>query len=454
MALRMNSHPYFVVKMSTDDETAALQEARLDLIYALVVAMLLGIVASVLLARHITTDISRIQRVLDNIGGGDFAGRLDENRQDEIGDISRSTNQLAGKLEDWRSQLVEMDYVNGLNTQLQTKTNLLTEQKLEIESRQVELEAAVSNLEVAHRSMSLYLECLDAAHDSILIIDRRGDIQYVNPYCLQQNGYDSDYLLGRSLDLLMEARYGRILLDNIWQVLQYSNQWKAELTFTTATHEEYPVEATITRVTGVESKESNPETDQRFIVIFRDISIRVKFEAELLEVANHDALTGLLNRRSFETTIQREIGVHRHKQASFSVMWLDLDRFKEVNDTYGHQVGDQLLIETTSLMGEALRVMDTIGRMGGDEFAFVLPHTNRKSAGLVANKLLELIREYSLSLDGESITVGGSFGVALYPKDGETVDALLKASDIAMYVAKRQGRDQVCFYNSGLAKMG
>lgn len=437
----LDAYPMISISMSNEAETQALTNARNNVLFSFIAAMLVSILISYFFSKKMTISIQLIQRALETLGRGVFAVKLDGSRQDEIGDINRSTQQLAIRLEDWRSKLVEMDYVNSLNEDLNRKTAQLEMQKQQIESRQILLQQSMNDIQHANDQMKLYLQCLDAAQESIVIIDRVGKIKYINPFCLEYNFYARRDLFGQDYSVFIPESDREKLSNTIWGVLDVAGFWQAEAVFQKADKMSYPVDVTITRVkTQVDANES-------YIMVFRDISIRAEFEAQLIQVANHDELTGLLNRRCFEQQIRMAIGLHEPSSDKFAILWLDLDRFKHVNDTYGHQVGDELLIEVTTALKGVLRANDQVARMGGDEFAFLLMFVGRKTALEISHKLLECVREYRKEVEGEEITVGGSFGVAMYPDDGDSIKELLKASDIAMYQAKRRGRDQVCVYN-------
>jgi diguanylate cyclase (GGDEF)-like protein len=167
--------------------------------------------------------------------------------------------------------------------------------------------------------------------------------------------------------------------------------------------------------------------------------------SELQHLAVHDPLTGLPNRTLILDRLQQAMREARRHGQKMALIMIDLDHFKEVNDTLGHGVGDSLLIGVGQQLALALREPDTLGRLGGDEFAVVLPETDREAATTVIEKLQSILRE-PVRLDHNSFSVSASMGVALYPDNGEDPSSLLKCADIAMYVAKRS-RDDFAFYD-------
>lgn len=185
--------------------------------------------------------------------------------------------------------------------------------------------------------------------------------------------------------------------------------------------------------------------------IARDITERIQAERTIWLQANHDTLTSLPNRRHFQERLTLELARARRMQRHLAVMFIDLDRFKDVNDTLGHQAGDDLLVQAAQRIRAAVREIDTVARMGGDEFTILLPD-------LVAGDEVEPIaRRVNLclfkpfTLDGQtSVQISGSIGVALFPQDGETADVLLMHADQAMYESKRLGRNQARHFAKAL----
>jgi len=171
-----------------------------------------------------------------------------------------------------------------------------------------------------------------------------------------------------------------------------------------------------------------------------------QMNTRVMHQAMHDPLTGLPNRSLIMERLRQSIRyAHRH-QKMVAVFMLDLNRFKEVNDTLGHPVGDQVLIEVSKRIPTVLRETDTVGRLGGDEFVIILPETTHEDALLVADKVLGHFSN-SFHIDGHQLSVGTSIGIALYPEHSETPDTLIQHADIALYVAKRDSSSHIAVYN-------
>ncbi len=181
--------------------------------------------------------------------------------------------------------------------------------------------------------------------------------------------------------------------------------------------------------------------------ITRDVTARRQAEERIEYLAHFDALTGLPNRGQLDDRANYAIGLAKHSQESVVVMLLDLDHFKDINDTLGHGIGDALLLQLAKRLRLALREQDTVSRLGGDEFIFLMPGIDAGGAALLARKVLDSVASpYQVEL--HDLRVTGSIGIALYPDDGADLETLIKSADAAMYRAKREGRNGYCFFTA------
>ena len=188
------------------------------------------------------------------------------------------------------------------------------------------------------------------------------------------------------------------------------------------------------------------EGDWTIVTVVRDISERKEAEQRLTHLAHHDALTGLPNRTLFYETLKRTLAVACDGGWPVAVLFIDLDHFKNVNDTLGHAIGDDLLLQFSNRLSGCVRVRDTVGRLGGDEFALILTmQEGLQGAAVVAKKIREVLREPFL-LQGHEVSMSASIGITVHPDDSSDPDTLIKYADTAMYQAKHAGRDTYRFF--------
>ena len=185
--------------------------------------------------------------------------------------------------------------------------------------------------------------------------------------------------------------------------------------------------------------------------ITRDITERKRNEEQIRYLANFDLLTGLPNRAQLDFRVEELLSFSTHHNSEVAVMFLDLDHFKDINDSLGHNIGDRLLIEVSKKLQSVLRAEDIIARFGGDEFLFLLPNITNLSASQIAQKLLHVITD-TFSLDEHQLKISGSIGISLFPADGSNFETLYKNADTAMYRAKQDGRNNFCFFTEDMQK--
>ncbi len=184
------------------------------------------------------------------------------------------------------------------------------------------------------------------------------------------------------------------------------------------------------------------------VLVFRDVTKSRAYAREIEYQATHDPLTGLINRREFDNHLGKVLERMAEPEARHVLMFLDLDKFKQINDALGHAAGDKLLQQLTRLMGKSLRQRDFLSRRGGDEFAVLLENCDAEKGNQIAEKLLDTVNNYSLQWEGEEYKVGVSIGLTMLSADDKSVDAVLDRADIACYQAKHKGRNRIEIYTS------
>ncbi len=288
-------------------------------------------------------------------------------------------------------------------------------------------------------------DVFDHALEGILVTDAKGTIVKVNAAFSRTTGYSAEEAIGKNPRILQSGQHDEAFYKAFWESIQKTGQWQGDIWNKRKDGEVYPEWLTISCVRDAAGHVQN------YVAIFSDITERKRQEALIAYQAYHDALTGLPNRVLFKDRLEQAIAIARRRNgALLSVMFLDLDRFKMINDTLGHKVGDQLLKEVAQRLRDAVREADTVARLGGDEFTVLLPEISEvRNAEAVAAKILEATRR-PYHLNGKDLFVTSSIGVSVYPEHGKDAETLMKNADTAMYYIKDQGRAGYRIYDAEL----
>ncbi len=302
-----------------------------------------------------------------------------------------------------------------------------------LEQRVMERTLALSQSEIHLRQFKSAVEYSSAA---ILITNRDGVITYANPAMSHNSLYSSSELLGRHFSMFKSDATQDVIYDAMWAKILNGESWRGELLNRRKDGVLHWEDVSISPVTDPSGEITH------FVAVKDEISERKKLEAELRHLATIDPLTGLLNRRSFFALAEQEISRLRRHPGMLSVVMLDVDHFKSINDLHGHQAGDEVLRGLAEACGGCLRERDIMGRLGGEEFACVLPETSLDQAILAAERLRAAVSFKKLSLaDGREVAITASMGVAVFQDADSSIDAVLHRADLALYAAKQAGRD-------------
>ena len=291
--------------------------------------------------------------------------------------------------------------------------------------------------EEALREASLVFE---HTHEGIMITDPQIRIVRANRRFSEITGYALEEIVGKNPRFLQAGVHDKAFYANMWKSIVSDGTWYGELWNKRKNGEHFPSLQSITAVKNDLGRVTG------YVSVFSDISDQKANEAKLAHLASHDVMTSLPNRMHFCNNLEKAIHRAKRYEMRLAVLFLDLNRFKEVNDTLGHDSGDLLLKTIAERLIHAVREEDTVARFGGDEFAILLPeiHNSDDAVG-IAEKIIEAIGK-PLSIEDTTLTPSTSIGISIYPEDGEEGGSLLKAADNAMYRAKNGGDSHYALY--------
>ncbi len=314
-------------------------------------------------------------------------------------------------------------------------------EQMYVEDLRQALEQRDQALAKSRQTLQLAERVIQSSFEGIIVTDENVRIEFVNPAFTQLTGYTPEEAIGRTPDLLSSGRHDAEFYQRMWQSLTNHGYWRGEIWNRRKTGELYLELLTITAITDDNGKVTH------YAGLFTDITQDRRNEEQIRQLAYYDALTGIPNRRLLEDRLDHAIR-HAHRTGMLlAVIFLDLDEFKQVNDSLGHAVGDELLLQFTRRVRGCLREDDTLARLGGDEFIVLLPEMeNLNHVVAVADRLIG-INDQPYQVHGSSLKIGSSLGVSLYPEDGRTVGELINGADVAMYRSKRDGRNRYHLFN-------
>ena len=237
------------------------------------------------------------------------------------------------------------------------------------------------------------------------------------------------------------------LLNQVKTYLKNFNEWEGEIWEKRNDGEEFAMSLKIDKVNDT------PDEGEYFICVFSDITYKKRSEEELIRLANIDALTGLPNRSLFLDRLSHAIAYSRRNSSLFALLFIDLDNFKNINDTLGHSMGDKMLVNVAKRLKSCVRDVDTVARLGGDEFTVILENINNTNeVGLCANKILNRLSQ-SMEIEGTLLKSTPSIGIGMYPAHGQDREVLLKNADLAMYSAKEKGKNNYQFFTEDMTSL-
>lgn len=308
----------------------------------------------------------------------------------------------------------------------------------------IEILQDITAIKQAEDHLRLTSQVIESTNEAILITDADNRIIAVNKAFTEVTGYTAEEVSGKNPALLSSGHHDAAFYANMWESISTRGNWNGELWNRRKSGEAFPLWTNINTIRDEHGQLTN------YFAIFADISEHKETLRHIEFLAHHDTMTKLPNRLLLLDRLQQAVNQAERENHRVALMFLDLDRFKQVNDSLGHQIGDELLVAVVERLQACVRETDTISRQGGDEFVIVLPDIrDSNAASIIAEKILDTLRE-PFEIAGHQISTSFSIGVSLYPDDGKEIEALMQNADTAMYHAKESGRNNYHFYTESM----
>ncbi|HET6719628.1 MAG TPA: EAL domain-containing protein, partial [Rhodocyclaceae bacterium] len=302
----------------------------------------------------------------------------------------------------------------------------------------------ITERRAADDEIRLFARVFEGSAEGVLICNREGLIERTNRAFTDITGYSAAEALGQNPRLLASGRQTKEYFRQMWRDLELAGRWQGEIWNRRKNGEIYPEWLSISTIADSEGELL------KYVGIFTDISQSKADQAQIHLLAYYDPLTNLPNRRLLSDRFDQSLAAARRNSRHLAVLFVDIDRFKQINDSLGHPIGDRVLEGVAERFKSCVRESDSLARIGGDEFVLMLPDVESpEDAAVVALKCFEVLKA-PFRIDGHELLVTPSIGIALCPQDGETLDALIKAAETAMYAAKEAGRATYRFFTGDM----
>ncbi len=296
----------------------------------------------------------------------------------------------------------------------------------------------------AEEELRLAARVFESSAEAIMILDSEKRIVNINGAFSEITGYRRDEAIAHSPRLLDSGRHSEEFFHHMWERVGHHGQWQGELWGRRRNGQVFPALLNMGSVLDDEGRVIN------YVGIFRDITEIKQSQDQLERLANYDSLTRLPNRNLFYDRLKHGVDRARRAKKRVAILFVDLDNFKVINDTLGHDAGDELLKKVADRLEHSIRTEDTVARMGGDEFIILLEEAEDIAAVAETARRINNSLFIPMRIHGETVDITGSIGISVYPDDGEDIAVLLKNADTAMYVAKAEGRNNYRFFTGGM----
>ncbi len=298
----------------------------------------------------------------------------------------------------------------------------------------------------AEEQMHKLSSVVEQTDDMVLITDHDGLVEYINPAFERKTGYSASEILGKKPHLISSGHHDKDYYKELWSTIRGGNVFQSRFTNRHKDGTLYYEEKTITPL-----KDDRGQVTH-YVSTGKDVTEQVEAQERLQHLAHHDVLTDLPNRALLTDRLNHALAQAQRNESLVAILLMDLDRFKTINDSLGHSVGDILLKTVANRLRQCMRSSDSIARLGGDEFVIILENINGiRDVTVVVEKVLKSLAQ-PLTVDGQVLLTSASIGITMYPFDDDDIETLLKSADIAMYRAKKAGGNTYAFFTSSMSK--
>jgi len=291
----------------------------------------------------------------------------------------------------------------------------------------------------AEEQLMLYHSAVEHSTSSIYITDKNGLIEYANPKFYKVAGYSPKEIIGKNPKIFKSGEHSSSYYKELWNTILSGKSWHGEMV---NKYKDGRKGYAVTSISPIKDEEGNI---RHFVAVREDITELKDLQAELTQKAHFDTLTNIPNRTLFFDKLGKTLAISKRKKHAFALLFIDLDSFKSINDEYGHNIGDQLLVEVSRKLQSCIRESDTLARIGGDEFVILLTEiASNDEPGIMAKRIIDILSK-PIQVKAHKCNIGASIGISLYPEHSSDLDELLVLADKAMYEVKHFGKNN-CRY--------
>ena len=408
--IKLETTPWTIIVSLPQDvflEPVAAQTQSAFLLVGFIVIIVILIVMAA--TKLLLGPIKRLTNVVKAIAEGDLNAKANIEAQDEIGSLASAFNEMT----------------QNINTLI------------------IDLEAEVGDHKLTAENLNKVSQAIEQSPVSVMITGLDGEIEYVNPQLCRVTGYKAEEMIGNNPRILKSGQTPEVQFKNMWNAITTGHSWSGELYNKKKNGDLFWENVTVSPI------KNNENITTHYLAIKEDISLRKDYEERLLYQASYDKLTDLPNRTLAYDRIQQAIANAIREQKHIALLYMDFDHFKNINDTLGHEAGDEFLKYMAGRLKACVRDFDTVARLGGDEFLIMLVEIDEPKGGhvisfeeVIKRKTEEILSRVSKPcvIQEMEFSVTASVGIAIFPQDGDDPHVLLRNADTAMYRSKRKGR--------------